>query len=85
MATFLTYGPLLILPPALKRWGPPRLQGYVATLPTRVHLLILPPASKWWGPPMLQGLYSHVAHSWATSDSDPRFEAKGTPQAAGVV
>ena len=29
------------------------------------------------------GLCSHLAHLWATSDSAPRSEALGTPQAAG--
>ena len=28
VATLPTCGPLLILPPALKRWGPPRRQGF---------------------------------------------------------
>ena len=32
-----------------------------------------------------QGLCSHHAHLWATSDSAPRSEAVGTPQAAGVM
>ena len=142
VATLPTCGPLLILPPALKRWGPPIRQGlcshlthlwstsdfaprceavgtprrqglcshiahlwatsdsaprfeavgtppggrgYVATLPTCGPLLILPRALKRWGPPTWQGLCSHLAHSWATFDSAPRFEAVGTPQTAGVM
>ena len=59
--------------------------GYVTTLPTCGSLLILPPALKPWGPPRQQGLCSHLAHLWATSESAPRFEAVGTPQAAGVM
>ena len=105
----------MILPPALKRWGPPSRQGLsshlahkwatsdlaprskaegipeaagrcpqVATLPTSGPLLILPPALKRRGPPRRQGLSSHLAHKWATSDSSPRSEAEGTPEAAGV-
>ena len=34
----------------------------------------------WWA-----DLCSQPAHLWATSDSAPRFEAVGTPQAAGVM
>ena len=79
VATLPTCGPLLILPPALKRWGPPGGKGYVATLPTCGPLLILPPALKRWGPPRRQGLCSHLAHLWATSDSAPRSKAVGTP------
>ena len=60
-------------------------RGYVATLPTCGPLLILPPALKRWGPPRRQGLCSHLAHLWATSDSAPRSEAVGTPEAAGVM
>ena len=36
-----------------------------------------------WAMASLQG--SHLAHLWATSDSAPRSEAVGTPQAAGVM
>ena len=114
VATLPTCGPLLILPPALKRWGSPRRQGlcthlahlwatsdsvpplqsggdplggrnYVATLPTLGPLAILPLALKWWGSLKRQGLCSHLAHLWATSDSAPRSEAVGNPQAAGVM
>ena len=60
-------------------------KGYVATLPTSGPLLILPPALKRWGSPRRQGLCSHLAHLWATSDSVPRSEAEGIPQAAGVM
>ena len=31
-----------------------------------------------------QGLCSHLAHRWATSDSAPRSEAVGIPEAAGL-
>ena len=85
VATLPTCGPLLIVSPALKRWGPPGGRGYVATSPTCVPSLILPPALKRWGPPRQQELCSHLAHLWATCDSTPRSEAVGTPQAAGVM
>ena len=85
MATLPTCGPPLILPPALKRWGPPGGRGYVATLPTCRPPLILPPALKRWGPPKRQGLCSHLAHLCATSGFAPCSEAVGTPQAAGVM
>ena len=64
---------------------PPGGRGYVATLPTSGPPLILPPALKRSGPPRQQGLCSHLAHLWATSDSAPRFEGVGTPQAASVM
>ena len=32
VATLPTSGPLLILPPAMKRWGPPRRQGFFSHL-----------------------------------------------------
>ena len=59
-------------------------RAYLATLPTCGPLLNLPPALKRWGPPKRQGLCSHVAHSWATSDSAPRSEAVGTPKRQGL-
>ena len=59
--------------------------GYVATLPTCGPFLILPPALKRRGPPRRQGLRSHLAHLWATSDSAPRSEVVGTPEAAWVM
>ena len=80
VATLSTCGPPVILPPALKRWGPPSGRGYVATLPGCGVLLILPPALKRWGPPRRQVLCSHLAHLWATSDSAPRSEAVGIPR-----
>ena len=66
VATLPTSGPMLILPPALKRRGPQGGRGYVATLPTCGPLLILPPALKQRGSPRRQGLCSHLAHKWAT-------------------
>ena len=60
-------------------------KGYVATLPTCGPLLILSPALKRRGSPRWQGLCSHLAHLWATSDSAPRSEAEGLPEAAGVM
>ena len=61
VATLPTSGQLLILPPALKRWGPAGGMGYVATLPTSGPLLILFPALKPWGSPRRQALCSHLA------------------------
>ena len=84
VATLATCGPLLIVPRALKRWGPPRLMGYLATLPTCGPLLIAPPALKPRGPPRRHGLCRHLGHLWATSDRAPRSEAVG-PLAAGVM
>ena len=75
-------------PPSRKKKHPPPPpggKGYVATLPTFGPPLILPHALKRWGPPKRQGLCSHLAHLCATSDSPPRSEAVGTPQAVGVM
>ena len=49
-ANLPTCGPLLILFPTLKRWGPLDGRGYVATRPTCGPLLILSPALKCSGP-----------------------------------
>ena len=57
----------------------------MATLPTCGPLLIVPPALKRWGPQRRRGLCSHLAHLWAYYDSAARFEAVGTPKAAGVM
>ena len=59
--------------------------GYVAILPTCGPPMILPPSVKRWGPPRRQVLCCCPAHLWATSDSAPRSETVGTPQAAGVM
>ena len=85
VATLPTCGPLLILPTALKRWGPPGGSSYVATLPTCGPRRILPPALKRRGPSRGQGLCRQLAHLWATSDFAPRFEAVGTPEAAVMM
>ena len=85
MATLPTCGPPLIMPPALKRLEPLGGRASAATWPTCRPPLILPPALKRWGPPRRQGLCSDPAHLWATSDSAPRSEAVGTPQAVGVM
>ena len=78
-------GPLLILSPALKCWGPPDGRGYVATRPTCGPLLILSPALKWWRPPTWQGLCSHQAHLWATSDFlSPAVKRWGPPTQSGL-
>ena len=52
-STWPNYEALLILSPAMKRWGLPRRQGlrYVATRPTCLPLLISFPALKRFGPP----------------------------------
>ena len=92
VATLPTCGPPLIVPPALKRWGPPRRQGLCSHV---AHFWATSDAHFWatsdsalrseaMGTPRRQGLCSHLAHFWATSDSTPRSEAVGTPQAAGV-
>ena len=76
--------------PYVTRWGV-RHSPHLDALDWGIRLwfvvcgLILPPALKRWGPPRRQGLCSHVAHLWATSDSAPRSEAVGIPQAAGVM
>ena len=57
----------------------------VATSPTSGPLLILTPALKRRGSPRRQGLCSHLAHKWASSDSAPRSEAVGIPEAVGVM
>ena len=57
----------------------------MATLPTSGPLLIPSPALKRKGSPRRQGLRSHLAHKWATSDSAPRSEAEGIPEAEGVA
>ena len=85
MATFPTCGSPLILPPALKRWGPPRWQGLCSHLAHLWATSDSAPAVKRWGPPRRQGLCGHLAHLWVTSDSTPRSEAVGTPQVAGVM
>ena len=85
MATLPTCGPLLILSPALKRWGPRRRQGLCSHLAHLLSTSDSAPALKRWGPPRRQRLCSHLAHLWATCDSAPRCEAVGTPQVAGVM
>ena len=78
-------GPVLILSPALKVWGPPRRQGLCYH---RAHLWATSDsvtALKRWGPLILQGLCYHRAHLWATSDSVHRSEVLGTPHIAGVM
>ena len=80
MTTLSPCGPLPILPPALKRWGPKGGRYFVATLPTCGPPLISSPALKRWESPRRQGLCSHLAHLWPISDSAPSPEAGGTPQ-----
>ena len=46
---------------------------------------ILPPALKRWGSPRQQGVCTRIVHLWAASDTGPRSEAAGTPQAAGFM
>ena len=85
VATLPTSGPLLILPPVVKRRGSLGGRGYVATLPTCGPLLILPPVLRRRGSPGRQGLCSHLAHKWATFDFAPLSEAEGIPEAARVM
>ena len=71
--------------PRCEAVGTPEDKGYVATRPTYGPPPILPPALKRSGPPKRHGLCSHLAQLRATSDSTPRFEAVGSPQAVGVM
>ena len=61
-------GPLLVLSPALNRWGPPPPddRGYVANQPTFGPLLILSPTLKHWDPPNGRGYVA--THLSATAD-----------------
>ena len=64
VANLPTLGPLLILSPALKRWGPPRWQGLCSH---HAHLWAtsdLSPALKDWGPPKRQ-VCSHTDRATA--------------------
>ena len=85
VATLPTCGPLLLPPPALKRWGPPRRQGLCSHLAHLWATSDSAPALKRWGPPRRQGFISHLAHLWAILEFAPRCEAVGNPQAAGVM
>ena len=65
MATLPTCGPLLILPPALKRWGPRRRQGLCSHLAHLSATSGSAPRSEAVGTPQAVGLCSHLAHkSW---------------------
>ena len=79
-------GPLLIVPPALKRWGPPRRQGLCSH---PAHLWAnsdSAPRSQALGRPSRGRAYVANGPPFsATADSAPRCEAVGTPQAAGVM
>ena len=83
VANLPTYGPLLILPHALKCWGPPTHgKGCGANPPTCGPLLLLSPAGKHWGPPNeSKGLCSKSSHLWAIAVFVPYSEALGTPVA----
>ena len=97
VATLPTCGPLLILPPALKRSGPPRRQG-LCSHPAQLWAISnnSPPTLKRWatsdcacrseavGTPQAAGLCSHPAHLWATSFSILRSEVMGTPRRQGL-
>ena len=85
VANFPTCGPPLILPPVLKRWGPPRRQGLCSHLADLWATSDSALRSEAVGTPQAQGLCSHLAHFWATSYSAARSEAAGTPQAAWVM
>ena len=57
VANLPSCGPLLILCPALKHWGPLDVKGDEATRPTCGPLLILSPALKRWGPQAAAVMY----------------------------
>ena len=84
VATLPTCELFLILPAALKRWGPPRCQALCSHFAHLWAISDCAPRCEAVGP-RRQGLCSHLAHLWATSDSAPRSEAMGTPEAAGVM
>ena len=82
-------GPLLILSPALMRWGSPRRQGlssHLAHLWATSDLVPRSPrdgrGSGHLGLPETAGV--KFAHLWATSDFFPRSDAVGLPETAGV-
>ena len=56
MAHLPTCGPLLILPPDLKRWGPPRRQGLCSHLTHLWASSDLAPRSKAVGTPQAAGV-----------------------------
>ena len=71
------------MPPALKRWGPPRRQGLCSQ---PAHLWATSDsAPRCEAVRTLQaaGLCSHPAHLWATTNFAPRCEAVGTPGGSG--
>ena len=84
VATLPTCGPLLILPPALKRWGPPKRQGlsrHLAHLWATFDSTLLSEALR---TPKRQG-YVATFRTCGPHRILPRFEAVGTPQTAGVM
>ena len=87
VATLPTCGSLLILSPALKRWGPPRRQRLCSHAAHLWASSDYVPHFEALATPRRQGegLYSHPAHLWATSDFVPRCEVLGTPKAAAVM
>ena len=75
-----TCGPPVILPPPLKRLGPPRRQGLCSNLAHLWATSAFALRSEAVGTRPWGGLLcSHLAHLWATSDHAPRFQALGTP------
>ena len=56
VATLPTCGPLLILPPARKRWGPPRWQGLCSHLAHLWATSVSAPRSKAVGTPQAAGV-----------------------------
>ena len=70
VATRPTCGPILIVRPALKRWGPPRRQGLCSPPDQLLATSDSAPCSK---AARRQGLCSHLAHLWATFDFLPLF------------
>ena len=92
MATLPTSEPLLILPPALKRWGSPKRPGLrshfahnwaTSDFAPRSETVGIPETDE--GIPETAGVTYHFAHKWATYDSAPRSEAVGISETAGVT
>ena len=67
----LTCGPLSILSPAMKHWGPPRRQGLGSHCAHMWAISDFVPVQSIGDPPRRQGLGSHYADMWAKSDFVP--------------
>ena len=76
---------LKLLEPKLAPKPQPKASSSGEHVQLSSKLMVLSPARKCSGPPYEARSCSHPAHLWATSDFDPRSEALGSPQAAGVM